>query len=1016
LCFCTGGLAFGGGGEDDRRVEGASQPAGAAKPRDPRAVRALKTGKADFLAGLSLAALVALIVLGERLDEARGTIEAMRAATDAHGARPDVLPIVWGVATAAGLGVALFVGRRIVEEATTHRSGDRAIWLLKRLGIGAVVFWTLWQATGVVALAGVEAFQKPRPLLHGIAILLSAMAVGGVAGSVIGGLDDAWKRASAVRIQLIVLAALFALVFLVPVTSAQLFDVLRAWADPPLGRALAGVGGALLLGAVCRASAGRLLTPEDHATKIDAGRSTLEWVVLAVLLAAAVALAIAGAVAGWVAAGTACLIGLASKRALPPAPGAGEEEVRRRLRRLAGTLSVVPLATVYAGLVGATVDSFLLPDRSDSDFILLVITGIVGALLALLAGNAHRPSGATVEELREAAPGFTLKRWGGWLIGAYGVIAALLAALIPSQFQFGLDWVCSVPLLIGAIAIAFRLLGEHGAPELWGGAGVAIGTAIGVYADPIGAPRALGAFAVVMIGTAGILLILHGLASVGSRRKPLNPLRLSNPRLPVVALIAVWIAVATLWPAESAHQARTVTGEAKAPAPLGEAVSDWLDAAPRDPGSPYIPMVLVAASGGGSKASYWTDLVLDCMLGKGAPHRKAAECDKSDDVERRLGRVFLTSSVSGGSVGIYHFVEHRDDILAGRTWVDTAAGPEVLSPVTGWGLFHDLPAFMLGVKTDPRKCHSEAACRLHADRAVVQEAAVADDGVVPGRENGLRHAGTKRPITVFNGAVDGGNSRLLASPLALAPPRSPDPDCNAEPSERELEDGSKEREPAAGSLDAADLLPRAEDVPLITAALLSARFPVIAPAARVGDQKASKTAAGSCDAKVPLPPVKVRDGGYIENTGLLTIVDLLPTIQNAIARWKTAAPDRADVHVQIMVVSIDDDPAVLEPAPQPGDRPSEPLGIAKPAGPGYLSRLARDRLSSCQYEDVTYLRISPPPAAGAHAATGWELSETTRREDLAGALRQGRVAKRRVQTVRDVLSGASMPENCAPVK
>ena len=30
-------------------------------------------------------------------------------------------------------------------------------------------------------------------------------------------------------------------------------------------------------------------------------------------------------------------------------------------------------------------------------------------------------------------------------------------------------------------------------------------------------------------------------------------------------------------------------------------------------------MLHVGASGGGSKAAYWTDLVLDCILGEGAP-------------------------------------------------------------------------------------------------------------------------------------------------------------------------------------------------------------------------------------------------------------------------------------------------------------------------------------------------------------------------------------------------------------
>jgi hypothetical protein len=186
----------------------------------------------------------------------------------------------------------------------------------------------------------------------------------------------------------------------------------------------------------------------------------------------------------------------------------------------------------------------------------------------------------------------------------------------------------------------------------------------------------------------------------------------------------------------------------------------------------------------------------------------------------------------------------------------------------------------------------------------------------------------------------------------------------------------------------------------VTAAVLSARFPVVAPAARLGDSEPPEGARG-CKPPPTLPPVHVRDGGYVENSGLLTITELLPAVGDAVETWKSEK-GREDLEVPLIVVSVDDDPAVVDGNPELGETPRDNLGISKRAGPGYLTRLARDRLESCQYPNVTYVRISPPPRIGAQAATGWELSETTRDEDLVAALRE-RGAGKRVEALRDGL-------------
>ena len=311
---------------------------------------------------------------------------------------------------------------------------------------------------------------------------------------------------------------------------------------------------------------------------------------------------------------------------------------------------------------------------------------------------------------------------------------------------------------------------------------------------------------------------------------------------------------------------------------------------------------------------------------------------------------------------------------------DRRLSREVLSPLTAWGLVHDLPVFLLGAPTDPNRCYRHGTCWWHADRAFVQEASIAgfNDDLRGDAEEGLAALAATRPIPIFNGALNGGAGRLLASPLNLSPVYPNTDVCRAA-----REDGS----PVAGALDAHDVLDANADLPLVTAALVSARFPVLEPPARVGTD-----AGGGRGCRAPVTAVRVRDGGYVENTGLLTIVDLLPAIRETLG-----------ASVPIVVLSIDDDAAVPVPNPVSEEQRPGMLSVTTRVSSDYLTRKARDTL--CQTPGVTYLRISPPPHAGAHAATGWEISRTGRRDDLGRALAEGKPALDRVKSVRAALDG-----------
>ena len=125
----------------------------------------------------------------------------------------------------------------------------------------------------------------------------------------------------------------------------------------------------------------------------------------------------------------------------------------------------------------------------------------------------------------------------------------------------------------------------------------------------------------------------------------------------------------------------------------------------------------------------------------------------------------------------------------------------------------------------------------------------------------------------------------------------------------------------------------APDVPLVTAAHMSARFPVVEPAARLGEDG---SAAKNVVCSVGATSVVLRDGGYVENTGVLTVEDLLPELRRAIESEKRKLHKEA-VDIPIVVVSIDDDPVAEDEDPRLDLVPSA-LGIAAQAGPGVLTR------------------------------------------------------------------------------
>jgi hypothetical protein len=252
---------------------------------------------------------------------------------------------------------------------------------------------------------------------------------------------------------------------------------------------------------------------------------------------------------------------------------------------------------------------------------------------------------------------------------------------------------------------------------------------------------------------------------------------------------------------------------------------------------------VVAAAGGGIRAAYWTSVVLGTI----------ADCVGMDTWRRHL---YAVSGVSGGSLGA---VVHASELVdAGRGAPADAAEraraalrDDHLSPVTAYLLFPDLLQRFL-----PYGLAS-------FDRARALELSWEESG-----ERYLGHGSLSRPFLAL-----WPKTRVHALPALLLNSTRVETGQRAVISNLDLTEGFPDvvdvlaTETGATPHDRYQL-ERLANVPVSTAAHLSARFTYVSPAARVERDE---------------PPGKLWgrlvDGGYFDNSGAATAGDLLDEIR-----------------------------------------------------------------------------------------------------------------------------------------
>lgn len=280
-------------------------------------------------------------------------------------------------------------------------------------------------------------------------------------------------------------------------------------------------------------------------------------------------------------------------------------------------------------------------------------------------------------------------------------------------------------------------------------------------------------------------------------------------------------------------------------------------------------IIVVTADGGGIQAAAWTAQVLSGI---------EEACRNEIDVQGCSSKIRLISSVSGGSIGAMYFVNAFDADRKGlpadnkelQAIVDRAETSSL--KYVAWGLAY--PDFLNNILPV-----------FDTDRGQELEKAWADNNYIPKDEQkpedikALKESLTKplstwkegvkekwRPAVIFNTTIAETGERFL---ISTADVKKRIPDDNRQESAKTADDCSRIAKEninnsATGSRNFYQLFP-CDDIPIMTAARLSASFPYVSPAAKSkikGDYNNYNSA-------------HIVDGGYYDNYGIVSLSEWL---------------------------------------------------------------------------------------------------------------------------------------------
>ena len=280
--------------------------------------------------------------------------------------------------------------------------------------------------------------------------------------------------------------------------------------------------------------------------------------------------------------------------------------------------------------------------------------------------------------------------------------------------------------------------------------------------------------------------------------------------------------------------------------------------------------MLIAAEGGGIRAAYWTTAILDQLVSTARETRGGRVC----------AQAMVSSGASGGSVGLS--IASVSSPGAASIQTEKIAQPRALAAASDGLVLRDTIYAATGVPVPSLSDGTSEHDTPWLDRASLIEQAWENDesGIAeldePFLDAPLAWAEWGPPgAMVLNSTSSTTACRTLVSQVEL--PLSSDP-------------GSADRtagvcSPSGGVAGSTDLIDCTGPLRTTTAALLTARFPYVTPSGVV-----------SCDDGDPDTDdeQQIVDGGYAENSGIGTLVDVMPSIMRLVRAHNSCVISRLD--------------------------------------------------------------------------------------------------------------------------
>jgi hypothetical protein len=434
-------------------------------------------------------------------------------------------------------------------------------------------------------------------------------------------------------------------------------------------------------------------------------------------------------------------------------------------------------------------------------------------------------------------------------------------------------------------------------------AGIVLFFLVGAFAVALGS--GVGVIATSLLALLGATLVIGGSVVVVQDRKAPEVFWYKGIRLrslPVTVILLLTIAFTTgLGSDVDVHGVRGLGTGPSTPAPaasrptMQQVVDQWLATtqgcghAVTAGGVTYRlrPMFMLGAEGGGIRAAYWTAAGLDIFRGAATTSAQSVDWSRPSAPNRCAAALFA-GGASGGAVGLT-LARFAAAGLA-RDQAAAIASPDALGAATSGLFVRDTAYAATGVPFfgAPGYAAGQVSRPVWLDRAGLMESSwerSSDlDGPFLPPDGSASTAVTGSLILNSTRVADG--CRMWVSQVALASGDQQSCDFSPTPAGHTVDLFAALGSGAAGIPSATDhcLGP----VTAATGAMLASRFPFVTPSG----------VAGPCAGQLEQQLV---DGGYVENSGLATIVDLAPVWLQEVQRRNASALRTRAAQVDVIV-------------------------------------------------------------------------------------------------------------------